>query len=140
MQISYHSSFTKIKITKLKKKKKKEAYLCTARYTWYRLKRPKLADTINARLVRPVFKPVWNVDDLVPVHVPIQYIPAVPASTVWYRPPWFKWKIYFWSTSWTLFSSILIFFPSQFSYKIWASRSFGLDLPPLYIWSNYSME
>ena len=57
MQVSYH--FALIKIQKLKNlKKKKKTFFCTIRYC------PKLAGTW------PVFKPVRNVDVLIPVHIP----------------------------------------------------------------------
>ena len=68
MQISYHSTLTKIqKLQNLKKKIiidkiKKSLFLY--------------------RLVRPVFKPVRNDDVLVPMHIPVQDIPMVPAGTI----------------------------------------------------------
>ena len=72
MQISYHSVLTKIQKFKNLKKKKKKKYVPastpgTSRYC------SKLAGTW---LVRPVFKPVRNVDVSIPVYIPVQYIPA----------------------------------------------------------------
>ena len=73
MQISYHSTLTKIqKLQNLKKKIKKN---CTGRYF------PKLAGMAGTWLVRLVFKPVQNVNVSIPVYIPIWYIP-VGTSTV----------------------------------------------------------
>ena len=64
MQISYHSTLTKIqKIQNLKKKKKNSVLTGIAR-NW------------PVWLVRPVFKPVRNVDVLIPVYISVRYIPA----------------------------------------------------------------
>ena len=64
MQISYHSTITKIqKLQNLKKKKKN--YVLTG-----------IAQNRLVWLVRPVFIPVRNVDVLIPIYIPVQYIPA----------------------------------------------------------------
>ena len=64
MQISYHSTITKIqKLQNLKKKKKNSVMTGIAR-NWL------------VWLVRPVFIPVRNVDVLIPIYIPVQYIPA----------------------------------------------------------------
>ena len=75
MQISYHSVLTKIQIFKNLKKKKisvSAGMPGTSRYC------PKLA---SSWLVRPVFKPVRNVDVLIPVYILVQYIPADTVGT-----------------------------------------------------------
>ena len=77
MQISYHSTFTKIqKLQNWKKRKKEKKSLFL-----YRSIRSKLAGT------QLVFKPIQNIDVSVLVHVSVQYIPQVPANTVRYQPP-----------------------------------------------------
>ena len=58
MQISYHSALTKIQ-------KKKKLFFCTSQYC------PKLAGMTGTWLVRPVFKPVRNVDVTVSVYIPV---------------------------------------------------------------------
>ena len=69
MQISYHSALTKIqKLQNLKKEKKQQQHFSvptgtpgTSRYY------PKLASKWP---VRPVFKPVRNIDISIPVYIP----------------------------------------------------------------------
>ena len=62
MQISYHSTLTKIqKLQNLKKKKKKKKFVLIG-----------IARNWPVWLVRPVFKPVRNVDVLIPVYIPVQ--------------------------------------------------------------------
>ena len=77
MQISYHFALTKIqKLQNLKKKEKEFFFLVpigmpsTGRYC------PKLAGMTGTWLVRPVFKPVRNVDVMVSVYIPVLYILA----------------------------------------------------------------
>ena len=73
MQISYHSApYKNSKITKLKKKKK-------AFFFWYQPVHSLLAGIARNQPVwpiQPVFKPVRNIGILIPVYVPIWYIPA----------------------------------------------------------------
>ena len=73
MQISYHFANKNSKITKLKKKKKN--FFCTGRYC------SKLAGMADTWPVRLVFKPVRNVDVLIPIYILVRYIPAGTAST-----------------------------------------------------------
>ena len=69
MQISYHSANNNSKITKLiKKKKKKKTFFL-------------LAGMVDTWSVRPVFKPVQNVDVLIPIYILVWYIPAGMAGT-----------------------------------------------------------
>ena len=63
MQISYHSTLTKIQKLQNLKKKKKNSVLARIARNW------------------PVFKPVQNVDVLILVYVSVWYISADMAST-----------------------------------------------------------
>ena len=76
MQINYHSVLTKIqKLQNLKRKKLFFFFVpigtpSTGRYC------PKLVGMTGTWLVRLVFKPVRNVDVMVPVYIPVRYIPV----------------------------------------------------------------
>ena len=68
MQISYHSTLTKIqKLKNLKIKNKNKNYA--------------LASIARNWPVWPVFKPVQNIDVSIPVYILVRYIPADTAGT-----------------------------------------------------------
>ena len=70
IQISYHSTLTKIqKLQNLKKKKTHFSVLVD------------MPDTGRNWPVRLVFKPVWNIDVSIPVYILVRYIPAGTAGT-----------------------------------------------------------